>query len=233
MATAAHAPRAGTSPTHRAANLAPLTGAGVLVFGLAGLIVWEGPADRPEYNAPPSLILSYFHDRSTVVLGGLLLALSAACFLWFLGSLRVALREAEGAGDGLATVAHGGGVAAATFVLLWPAANILGALYASQLTPNGAKTVFLSGNAFAYPLTITAAVFLAATGLMALRTAALPGWLAWVTLALALWLLIPPLGGAAGNPENPAFWTGIGALPVIPLWTTVTALVLMRKGHHR
>jgi hypothetical protein len=150
--------------------------------------------------------------------------------LWFLGSLRDVLRHAEGAGGRLSSVVHGGGVAAATFVLLWPAANVLGALYASQLSPDGAKTIFLFGNAFAYPLTITAAVFLAATGLVALRTAALPRWLAWVTLALALWLLIPPLGG---DPENPAWWTGIAALPAVPLWTALTALVLMRRGHSR
>jgi hypothetical protein len=140
------------------------------------------------------------------------------------------LRRAEGDGSRLSTVAHGSGVAAATFVLLWPAANILGALYASQLSPDGAKTIFLFGNAFAYPLTIAAAVFLAATGLVALRTAVLPRWLGWVTLALALWLLIPPLGG---NPENPAWWTGIAALPAVPLWTTLTALVMMLPSHGR
>ena len=233
MATASHAPRAAAKRMQRAANLAPLTGIGVLLLGVAGLVVWEGPADRPEYNAPGGLILSYFHDRNTVILGGLLIALSAACLIWFLGSLRDILARAEGAQGRLSMVVHGGGVATATLVLLWPAANILGALYASELTPSGAKLLFLLGNAFAYPVTITAAVFLAATGIVALRTEALPRWLGWLTLVLALWLLIPPLGAAAGNPENPAWWTGMAALPAIPLWTTLTALVLVLRGHIR
>jgi hypothetical protein len=39
-----------------------------MLLGLAGLIVLEGPADRPEYDAPPRVILSYFGDRNTVIL---------------------------------------------------------------------------------------------------------------------------------------------------------------------
>ena len=30
-----------------------------MLLGLAGLIVLEGPADRPELDAPPAVILSY------------------------------------------------------------------------------------------------------------------------------------------------------------------------------
>jgi hypothetical protein len=236
MATATHLRRAGTRRAKtewRATDLAPLTGVGVFLLGLAGLIVWEGPADRPEYTAPPRVILTYFHDRDTVILGGLLLALSAGCFLWFLGSLREILRHGEGGVGRLSAVAYGGGVVAAALVLLWPAANVLGALYASQLSPESAKTIFLFGNAFAYPLTIAAAVLLTATGIVALRSAALPRWLAWLTLALAVWLVIPPIGGAAGNPENPAVWTGMAALTVVPLWTAITALVLVLQRRSR
>ncbi len=47
-----------------AEQLAPLSGVAVLVLGLAGLIVWEGPADRPELDAPPGVILAYFGEGS-------------------------------------------------------------------------------------------------------------------------------------------------------------------------
>jgi hypothetical protein len=211
----------------REERLAPLTGVAVLVLGLAGLIVLEGPADRPEIDAAPSAFLSYFGDRDTVILGSFLLMLSAAFFIWFAGALRAALRQGEGEAGRLSAIAFGGGVATAILFAALPSVSILGALDADQLSPVDAKTIFLVGDAFIYAATVTAAVLLAATGLTALRAATLPRWLAWVSLALALWLLIPPFGSAGGTPENPAAWTGLAALDAVPLWTAMTAIVLM------
>lgn len=206
----------------------------MLVLGLAGLIVWEGPADRPELDAPRSVILAYFGDRDTVIFGGFLLMLAAVSFLWFVGVLRAVLRRAEGDVGHLSGIAYGGGVVAAAFMLAFPASNVAGALFAEQLSPEGAQTFYLFGDAFLYPAAMAAAVLVAATALVALRTATLPRWLAWLSLALALWLLIPPLGSSGGTqPENPAAWTGLAALPVVPLWTAVTAVVLMRKSRDR
>jgi hypothetical protein len=77
-------------------------------------------------------------------------------------------------------------------------------------------------------------VLVAATALVALRTGALPRWLTWLSLAFALWLLIPPLGtSGATQPENPAAWTGLAVLPAAPLWTAVTAVVLTLKRRDR
>lgn len=208
-------------------RLAPLTGIAVLVFGLAGLIVLEGPADRPEIDVEPSAFVAYFGDRDSVVLGSFLMMLSVAFFLWFIGVLRAALRRGEGEVGRLSAIACGGGIATAILFSAVPSISVLGALDAEQLSPESAKTLFLVGDAFIYPATVTATVLLAATGLTALRTGSLPRWLAWVSLALALWLVIPPLGSASGTPENPAGWTGLAALDALPLWTAITAIVLM------
>ena len=208
-------------------RLAPLTGIAVPVLGLAGLIVLEGPADRPEIDADPTAFLAYFGDRDTVILGGFLMMLSVVFFLWFVGVLRAALRRGEGEVGRMSAIAYGGGVATAILFSALPSVSVLGALDAEQLSPESAKTLFLIGDAFIYSATVTAAVLLTATGLTSLRTGALPRWLAWVSLALALWLLIPPLGSASGTPENPAGWTGLAALDTVPLWTAMTAIVLM------
>ncbi|HSD76061.1 MAG TPA: hypothetical protein VLA98_01605, partial [Solirubrobacteraceae bacterium] len=96
-----------------------------------------------------------------------------------------------------------------------------------------AQTFYFFGDVFLYPAAMGAAVLIGATALVALRTAALPRWLGWVSLALSLWLLIPPLGSAAGTPENPAAWTGLAALGAVPLWTAVTAVVLMLRSRRR
>jgi hypothetical protein len=209
----------------RAERLAPLIGIAPMLLGLAGLTVLEGPADRPELDAPPAVILSYFGDRDTVVLGGFLLMLAAVVFIWFAGYLRAVLRRAEGGVGHLSAIAYGGGLATAAFMLVVPASNVFGALYSDQLSAQGAQTFYLFGDVFLYPAAMAAAVLVGAMALVALRTRALPSWLAWPSVILALWLLIPPLGSAAGDPENPAAWTGLAALALVPLWAAVTGVV--------
>ncbi|HEU5062217.1 MAG TPA: hypothetical protein VFT79_03565 [Solirubrobacterales bacterium] len=213
----------------REEQLAPLTGVAVLLFGLAGLIVLEGPADRPEVDVDASAFLAYFDQRDTVVLGSFLVMLSVAFFLWFLGSLRTALRDAEAGTGRLSAIAYGGGIATAALWLALPSVSLLGALDADHLDPQAAKTIFILGDAFLYPAAITAAVLVAASGLVALRTGALPRWLGWLSLVLAIWLLIPPLGSSAGTPENPAGWTGLAAIDLVPVWTAVTGFALMAR----
>jgi hypothetical protein len=212
-----------------AERLAPLTGVATLLFGLSGWIVLEGPADRPEADVSPAAFVTYFGDRDAVVIGGFLMMLSVVCFLWFLGSLRTILERAEGGGGRLSAIAYGGGLVTAASMLALPGVSVLGALYADQLTAAGAKTLFLAGDAFVFPAAMAAAVMIAATALVALRTGALSRWLAWPSLALALWLLIPPLGTAGGTAENPAVWTGLAALVVVPAWIAVTAVALMLR----
>jgi hypothetical protein len=211
----------------RAEQLAPLTGIAPFILGLAGLVVWEGPADRPEWDAPRGVILSYFGDRDTVILGGFLLVLAALFFLGFASWLRVILRRAEEGAGALSTLAYGGGLVAAASMLAMPASNIFGALYASELSPQGAQTFYFFGDVFLYPAAMGAAVLVGSTALAVLRTGALARWLAWPSLLLALWLLIPPLGSAAGTPENPAWWTGLAALPLVLLWVALTSLVFL------
>ena len=224
-------PLEGTSAAEHAARLGALTGIAVLVLGLAGLIVWEGPADRPELDASPGVIVAYFGERDTVILGGFLLMLAAVSFLWFAGWLRAELGAAEGGAGRLSAIAYGGAVIAAASMLALPASNIAGTLFADQLSPEGAQTFYLFGDVFLYPAAMSSAVFLVATALLALRAEMLPRWLAWVSLALAIWLLIPPIGtSGATQPENPAAWTGLAVLPFVPLWTAVTATVLILRG---
>jgi hypothetical protein len=56
-------------------------------------------------------------------------------------------------------------------------------------------------------------LFLIATGVLILRTGVLLRWWGWVTLVLALWLFILPIG-----------W--IGLLLGFPAWVLVTSILL-------
>lgn len=217
----------------REEQLAPLAGVAVLLLGLAGLIVLEGPADRPEVDVEAGAFIAYFDQTSTVTLGGFLLVLSVGFFLWFLGSLRADLQREEGGVGRLSAIAYGGGIATAVLWLVLPSVSVLGAMDAEHLSPQAAKTIFILGDAFLYPAAMTAALLVGATGLLALRTEVLPTWLGWLSLALALWLLIPPIGSAAGTPENPAAWTALSAVDVVPIWTAVTGVALTLRDPRR
>ena len=234
MSAAMHGPQVrrptgtrGGATWPRVEEYAPLTGIIPILLALAGLIVWEGPAARPEWDAPRPAILAYFADRDTVVLGGFLLMLAAVCFLCFAGWLRAVLRRAESGDGALSAIAYGGGVAAAAFMLAMPATNVFAALFAGELGPRSAQTFFFFGDVFLYPAAMASSVLVGATALVALRTGVLPRWLGWLSLVLALWLLVPPLGAAAGTPENPAVWTALAALPAVLVWSALTSMAFL------
>ena len=213
--------------------LAPLTGVVSVLLVAAGIVVLEGPADRPEESAPAGLILSYFRDQDTVMLGGALAMLGALFFLWFVGELRAKLAEAEGGVGRISEIAFGAGMATGAFLMLQYSASFLGALYHQQLTAGMARTLFLFGDLFLYPAAVAAALLLAATAAVALRTRVLPMWLAWLSVPLALWLLVPPFGSPAGTDWAPPAWSGLGALGAVPLWVLATAIALtLRSRRH-
>jgi hypothetical protein len=73
------------------------------------------------------------------------------------------------------------------------------------------------GDSFFGGVELFAIPLLVGTGIVARRTGALPKWLAWFSLVLALILAIIPIG-----------WAGV--LLGLPLWTMITAIVLYRTG---
>ena len=205
-----------------AAWVAALPGVGSFVLALAGLVVWEGVSDRPETDQPASVIIAFFRDHDAVVLGGLLLALASVAFAGFAVLLRERMRAAGVAGP-LGTLVLVSGVAAAGLLLLMPAVNVTGSLFADELGNGGARTFYLLGDAFLYPASVVAAVMLAATAIASFRAQVLPRWLGALTVLLAVWLVVPPFGDG-GTPENPALWTGLAALPLVPLWAAAVSL---------
>src|SRR5215208_3899672 len=70
MATATQrpeVPRVKTAPRRGERLELVLAGIAPLLPGLAGLIVLEGPAHRPQLNQPPAVILSDFGERDAVM----------------------------------------------------------------------------------------------------------------------------------------------------------------------
>ena len=72
------------------------------------------------------------------------------------------------------------------------------------------------GDAFFGGVELFSILLLVATGLVTLRFGGLPRWFAWVSLALALILAVPPIG-----------WLGV--IAGLPLWVLLISVLLWRR----
>lgn len=172
---------------------APLSGAAfvVLYFVGFGLIGEVGRTSTPT----PEEILDLLTDGASSRLIGVYLSLVAlALLLWFAGSIRATLRAAEGGPGRLSAVAFGGGVAAASALLVGFAAIGQATIRAdsSQGLGSDAAVVFYD----LYRSTLTAsgigfAVLVGATSVVAHRTEVFPPWLVWSSAVVAVGCVSP------------------------------------------
>ncbi len=201
---------------------APLTGVAAVVLWAIGFLVIEGFGDSPSDDAAPAEILRYFEeDEGSLFLGGLIFMLGTLFFVWFAGSLRSTIAALEGASARLASIAFAGAVMKAVFDIALLAPQLAGAFVANEsdapLAPEAAQALWHAGFGFFVAAEYSGALLLVATAIAILRWRLLPAWLAWASLALALILLIPPIG-----------WLGL--LIGIPLWTLATSVLLYLRG---
>jgi hypothetical protein len=171
---------------------------------------------EPPFDASAQTIVAFFmaRDNQLFVLGEYLSALSLIPFLWFLGSLWSVLRRGEGEPAWLsvvATVSAGSGWALAVF------------RKDEGLDPQIARLLFDQGNfAFANAWAMLASLSLA-SGVVSLRTGALPHWLGWSGVLIAGGLLAAR-----------AVWAS-SQLVFIPfglcyLWLIAISIVLIRHA---
>jgi hypothetical protein len=209
MTTAADARVAGRSWE----RYAPLTGALAVVLWALGIIISESATDDGN---PAALLDSYRHEEGQILLGGFLWLLGTFFFFWFLGSLRARLVVAEGGFRRVTSIAYGGGLAAAIFGLALPGPDMSAAIAdGADLSPPAAMAINVMGDVFFIGAEMSAAVLLAAFGFLALR-GAFPRWVGWLSLFIALVLIILPIG-----------WAGL--IFAFPLWTLLLTYLLWQR----
>ncbi len=192
----------------------PLTG--VLAVGL-----WViGSAIRlsaPTEESPEGALAAFEEHELAILLGGLILQIGTLLFIWFLGTLWARLRWAEGGLGRLATIAFGAGLATAVFLLALPAGEMAGVWTNVDVDASTAQTLTTLDDVFFLCAELSAAAFVAAVGLVTILTGVLPRWVGWVSLALALVLVILPIG-----------WAGL--LLGFPLWVLLVSFFLWQAG---
>jgi hypothetical protein len=204
----------------RYASLAGVVGVALWVIAIA---ILEGATDAADEDAGGEAIAAYFEEDSGAILAGsFLFMLGSSVFIWFLGSLRARLRNAEGGAGRITSIVFGSGLVVSAMSLGFAAPQAAGALTADETDPPldpGAAQVFESlGDGFFIAAEAAVVVFFLAVGAAALRTRALPAWLGWASLVLGIAAIVPWIGWAV------YIWG-------LPLWVLVVSLWLfMRPG---
>jgi uncharacterized protein DUF4386 len=163
----------------------PLAGLLAIVCWIVTFIVGSS---APDTNDPDAKIAAFYTSHSHqvrdiaaffVFLAGILL------FLGFLAALRSRLFDAEGAPGRLTTLAFGSGVASAALFFLAIAVFTAPAFSANdtgkfQLDPNTYRLFNDLGYGLWVGGVVVAALLVWATSAIALRSAVLPKWFAWI-----------------------------------------------------
>jgi hypothetical protein len=190
------------------------------------------PGAPPKADDSLSQISSFFSDQRDQIVGGdFLLGLGIAFFIWFLAALRSRLRAAEGGESGLSTAALAGALVGIALLMAGVAVvNALAFRATGGADPNVVRLLFDLSNSLFAMVSFPMAVFAAAASISAARTGALPTWLAWVGLLVAVLQL---LGGLSLIATHGFFQAGgafgfIGPLSLL-VWIVLLSVVLMRR----
>jgi hypothetical protein len=184
---------------------APLTtsrfaGIAGLVYAASAAIENMGLLEAPTLASPVADVRALYEDQALALVTSLAGALELVAYCVFALALFGLLRERERTGEGWSFLALVGGVAG-------PVVAASGLAATAVLVADGGAGLGDDAVATVFDLSLTArmlsggflALFMAGVGLSALRSGALPSWLAWYACAAALPLAIAPVAAFAAE----------------------------------
>jgi Domain of unknown function (DUF4386) len=158
-------------------RFAPLTGVVFLALVIPAFVLGGEPPDADEKLGE---VLDFWTSNDDeLIIGALLAALAAFFLLWFVGSLRSALRDAEGGSGRVSAIAFAGGVVLAAGVALAASIQFAAADTAGDVEPAVTQTLsVLNSDAF-FLVAVGMLTLLIAAGIVTVRTGVFPRWLGW------------------------------------------------------
>lgn len=179
---------------------AALTGLAFLVLAIVAFAVGGEPPD-PTSDKPQEVIDFYADNEGRQVVSAILVGIAATLLVFFGGVIRKVLRDGEGPGGGiLPAVAFAGTIIIATGLAI--DATITIALIEAvdaveeEVDPVAVQTLSVLYNNDFVPFAVGSQIFLIAAGLSIVRHGALPKWLGWIAIVLAV-LAVTPIGFVA------------------------------------
>jgi hypothetical protein len=196
-------------------RLAALSGILAVVLWVIAIAIDEATGGAEDED-PAELLARFQDDDQAILASGWILQLGALLFLVLVALLRRRHALAEGRAAILTAIAFAGGLGVVFFMLAMPGPEMSGALNNDELSEDAALTLSNLGDVFFLGAELSAVPLLAATGLLAIRLRTLPVWYGWLSLVIALWLVILPIGWAA-------------LIFAFPLWVLLTSVLLFLR----
>ena len=191
-------------------RLGVLGGIYAVLFVIANIFLGE-----PGSGTAGATVVKYYHDHQTTETAGVfVVAFAVVALTFFLASLRRTL-SATDEGRYLANVVTVGGAVYATGLMIMTGLTVALVDAANNNLPGTAQTLNLLSSDMWLPVVLGLALLGLGTGVSALRSATLPKWLGWVSVAFGLLALAGPAGGIA--------------FLIAPAWALVIGIVIMRS----
>ncbi len=191
---------------------APVTG---VVFGVLFLVGFFVGTSTPDSDASAQSAVSSFASHRTHDRVSLFVIVYATIFaLFFAAALRSYLK-ARSPGDGLIMLGYSGMV-----IYVVGALTLLGMEFAAtdvpaKISPAAEQALNVLQNDIFFALLVGSGVFLIGNGLAIVSTAALPKWLGWIAVPLAI-ISVTPLG----------WFVAIFALPI---WAVIVSVLMFMR----
>jgi hypothetical protein len=202
-------------------RLAPWAGFLFVILFIAGVLLGT---DTPSADQADSEVVAYYEDsgnQTKQIISAYLLILAGLSLLVFLQGLRERLEIAEGQPASLSRLGYVAGVLCVVMLFILAvslAAVAAGAAFQDAPVDAGVARFLeqIGFGAFLVAGLLSAALLIATTSMVTLRTGALARWTAWLGLVFALILLF-----------GVVFITGLA----LPLWVLViSAVTMMQRG---
>lgn len=173
--------------------------------------------ESPDTDDSTLKVVKEWSDNdSQQIAAAILGALAVAPFLWFLGSLRSALRAAEGGTGRVSTIAFAGGLVLAVFALVDSSLQFAVADSVGDVPPLVTQSLSVLYSDFFLGFPVATAVFALASGLAVLRTGLFPAWLGWLIFILGIVSFVP--------------FVGFFSIFLVFLWILITSILLFQRG---
>jgi hypothetical protein len=187
--------------------IGPLTG---ILFVVLAIVAFVVGGETPDATDSPRKVVDFYLDHDDAqAIGSAVLALGCVALIFFLGSLRRALRATPGDEGGLSTIVLLGGVMIAVGASIFAGIGFTLGDAANDLPPSAIVTLNALNSDLFFPLAVGTAVFNLALGLAIVRHGGLPKPLGWLALVI----------GVAGL--TPAGFFAFLATGIVIVWASV------------
>jgi hypothetical protein len=176
-------------PQSTLARLAPLTG---IVFVALVVLSFIISGESPSADDSTQEVIEYWTDNdSENQWAAALISLGAAFLVWFGGTLRAALRRAEGEPGRVAATAFGGFITMAVGITAFAGFAFAAADTVGDVPPEVTQTLSVLNSDFFFMVAMGNLVAFTATAVAILRHGAMPRWLGYLAALIAVVSVTP------------------------------------------